>query len=52
MRKVLAHKLAELDRRIDMHDAVIRELMVAIRQLAEPPPGPTRPRIGFHRAGR
>jgi len=51
LRKELSHRLAELERQIDTHDAAIRDLVAAIRQLAEPPPGPARPRIGFHRAG-
>ncbi len=48
--KKLAHKLVELERRVGTHDTAIRELVTAIRRLAAPPPGPTRPRIGFHRA--
>ena len=50
--KELAHKLAELERRVGTHDAAIRELVIAIRRLAEPPPGPPRPRIGFRRGDR
>lgn len=49
--KELAHKLGELERRVGGHDAVIRELVSAIRRLAEPPPSPPRRRIGFHPPG-
>ena len=35
LRKELAHKLGELEQRIDTHDAAIRGLMAAIRQLAD-----------------
>jgi hypothetical protein len=45
----LAHKLSELERRVGSHDAMIRELVTAIRQLTEPPPAePPKDRIGFH----
>jgi hypothetical protein len=49
--KELAHKLSELERRVGGHDSVIRELVSAIRRLAEPPPSPPRRRIGFHAPG-
>ena len=49
--KELEHKLGELERRVGGHDLVIRELVSAIRRLAEPPPSPPRRRIGFHPAG-
>ncbi len=52
MRRELVHRLAELEGRIDTHDAAIRELVAAIRQLAEPPPDPARPRIGFRPEGK
>ena len=42
----LAHKLAELERRIEGHDDNIHNLFDAIRQLMEPPTTPHRP-IGF-----
>jgi len=45
--KDLAHKLAELERKIEGHDAAIRSLFDAIRQLMAPPPEP-RKEIGFH----
>ncbi len=49
MHKELAQKLAELERRIEDHDASIRSLFEAIRQLIAPPPPVTPPReIGFH----
>lgn len=41
LHKELAHKLAELERRIESHDASIQTLFEAIRQLMAPP---TRPR--------
>jgi hypothetical protein len=46
--KELAHKLAELERKLQNHDESIRSLVVAIRQLMAPPE-PARPkkRIGF-----
>ncbi|MFZ4396007.1 MAG: ORF6N domain-containing protein [Kiritimatiellia bacterium] len=42
----LAHKLAELERRIEGHDENIHNLFDAIRQLMAPPPSPRR-QIGF-----
>ena len=42
----LAHKLAELERRIEGHDENIHNLFDAIRQLMTPPPSPRR-QIGF-----
>ena len=47
LHKELAHKLAELERKIEGHDTNIRTLFDAIRELAAPPvksPG----EIGFH----
>jgi hypothetical protein len=46
--KELSRKLEELERKVGAHDEAIRTLVAAIRQLMEPPPGPERPRIGFH----
>jgi len=46
--KELAAKLAELERRIEGHDAAIQSLFEAIRQLMAPAPAPSRPEIGFH----
>ncbi|OGV77954.1 MAG: hypothetical protein A3K19_12400 [Lentisphaerae bacterium RIFOXYB12_FULL_65_16] len=43
----LAHKLAELERRIEGHDESIHTLFEAIRHLMAPPDKPRR-RIGFH----
>jgi hypothetical protein len=43
----LAHKLAELERKIEGHDTSIRTLFDAIRELAAPPATPRR-QIGFH----
>lgn len=47
LHKELAHKLAELERKIESHDEGIRTLFEAIRQLMTPPEKPQR-RIGFH----
>lgn len=44
----LARKLADLEQRIENHDASIRALFEAIRQLMTPPEPPPRPEIGFH----
>jgi phage regulator Rha-like protein len=46
--KELAHKLAELERKLQNHDESIRSLVVAIRQLMKPPePESPKKRIGF-----
>jgi len=50
--KELAHKLVELELRVGRCDATIRELVTAIRRLAEPAPSLPRRRIGFHKAGK
>jgi hypothetical protein len=47
LHKELAHKLAELERKIEGHDTNIRTLFDAIRELAAPPATPCR-EIGFH----
>ena len=47
LHKELAHKLAELERKIEGHDTSIRSLFDAIRQLAAPPARPRR-EIGYH----
>ena len=47
LHKELAHKLAELERKIEGHDTSIRTLFNAIRELATPPAKP-RGEIGFH----
>jgi hypothetical protein len=46
LHKELAHKLAELERKIEGHDENIRTLFAAIRQLMTPP-DPPRKQIGF-----
>ena len=46
--KELAHKLAELERKIENHDENIRTLFEAIHQLMTPPPEEPRREIGFH----
>jgi hypothetical protein len=47
LHKELAHKLFELERKLDVHDTSIRTLFDAIRELAAPPPRPRR-EIGLH----
>ena len=47
LHKDLAHKLAQLERKIEGHDVSIRTLFDAIRQLMAPPEKPRR-EIGFH----
>jgi hypothetical protein len=45
--KELAQKLAQLERKLGDHDEAIADIMRAIRHLMNPPPGPTKPKIGF-----
>ncbi len=47
LHKELAHKLGELERKIENHDENIRTLFEAIQQLMTPPETPHR-EIGFH----
>ena len=47
LHKELAHKLSELERKIENHDESIRTLFEAIHQLMTPPEAPRR-EIGFH----
>ena len=47
LHKELAHKLADLEHKIENHDEHIRTLFDAIRQLMTPPETPRR-EIGFH----
>jgi DNA-binding PadR family transcriptional regulator len=46
--KELAYKLAELERKIEKHDANIQAIFEAIRKLMAPPPIKPKPQIGFH----
>ena len=46
--KDLAHKLKELEGKIEKHDGEIGAIFDAIRQLMTPPPEKPKPRIGFH----
>jgi hypothetical protein len=46
--KELAHKLKELERKIEKHDADIQTIFDAIRQLMTPPEEPKK-RIGFYK---
>lgn len=45
--KELAHKLSELEKRIEKHDTEIQAIFEAIRQLMEPPPVKEKRIIGF-----
>jgi len=45
--EAFAHKLAELERKLEGHDTSIRTLFDAIRELAAPPATPRR-EIGYH----
>ena len=45
--KELAHKLGELERKIEKHDGEIQAIFEAIRQLMEPPEEKPKRRIGF-----
>ncbi len=45
--KELAHKLAELENKVDKHDKDIGLIFEAIRQLMEPPPEKPKQLIGF-----
>ncbi|MFH1868137.1 MAG: hypothetical protein ABH843_04110 [Candidatus Omnitrophota bacterium] len=45
--KELAHKLEQLERKIEKHDSGIQAIFEAIRQLMTPPEKQKR-RIGFH----
>ena len=45
--KELAHKLKELEAKIEKHDEDIHSIFEAIRQLMAPPPEPPRRKIGF-----
>ncbi|MDD3906006.1 MAG: ORF6N domain-containing protein [Candidatus Omnitrophica bacterium] len=47
--KELAHKLAELERKMDKHDKDIGLIFEAIRQLMAPPPEKPKRLIGFKR---
>lgn len=46
--KELAHKLKELEGKIEKHDTEIQAIFEAIRQLMAPLPEPPKRRIGFH----
>ncbi len=46
--KELAHKLSELERKIEKHDVENQAIFEAIRQLMAPPPEAPKRRIGFH----
>ena len=46
--KELAHKLKELENKVEKHGSEIRAIFDAIRQLMVPPPEPAKRKIGFH----
>jgi len=46
--KELAHKLAELENRLDKHDKAIVSLLTAIKELMQPLPVKPKGRIGFN----
>jgi hypothetical protein len=46
LNKDLAHKFAELERKVETHDGAIRSLVTAIRQLMQEPE-PKEKKIGF-----
>jgi len=46
--KDLAHKLNELESKVEKHDEDISAILEAIRRLITPPPEPPKRRIGFH----
>jgi hypothetical protein len=46
--KELAHKLVELEKKLDTHDEAVQSLIMAIRRLMEPPKTRRR-RIGFQK---
>lgn len=50
--KALAHKLAELERkltgRLDDHEKIILHIITEIKKLMTPPPEKPKPKIGFH----
>jgi hypothetical protein len=48
LHKELAHKLSELERKIEGHDTAIHSLFEAIRQLMAPPTPWVQKEIGFH----
>jgi hypothetical protein len=46
--KELAHKLKELEEKMEKHDGEIQAIFGAIRQFMAPPPEQPKRRIGFH----
>jgi len=45
---VILKRLAEIDKKLLMHDAVLRDIYDKIMPLLEPPPDPSRKELGFH----
>ncbi len=45
---VILKRLAEIDRKLLIHDVVLREIYEKLRPLLRPPPEPPRKEIGFH----
>jgi hypothetical protein len=46
--KELAHRLKELENKVERHDSEIQTIFEAIRQLMAPPPEKPQRKIGFH----
>jgi len=47
--QVVARKIELLERKVGEHDAELREILVILRNLLEPPAAPGRRQIGFGR---
>ena len=47
---VILRRLAEIDKRLLVHDVVLRDIYEKLRPLLRPPPDPPRREIGFHAA--
>jgi hypothetical protein len=41
-------RLAEIDKKLIIHDVTLREILQKLRPLLEPPPAEPKPEIGFH----
>ena len=44
----ILRRLAEVDRKLLLHDVVLRDIYEKLRPLLQPPPNPPRKEIGFH----
>ncbi len=45
---VILRRLAEIDKKLLIHDVVLRDIYEKLRPLLQPPPEPPRTEIGFH----